>query len=35
MLKKQLNEKDKVEFKFHDITSWLKTITKHILPNIS
>ena len=31
---KQLDKKDKVNFKFHDVTAWL-TIVIHILPNIS
>ena len=30
---KQLDQKDKVNFKFHDVTAWL-TIVIHILPNI-
>ena len=33
--KKQLDQKDRVNFKFHDITTWLKTITIYILSNIS
>ena len=31
---KRLDQKDKVDFKFYDITAWL-TIVIHILPNIS
>ena len=31
MLKKQLDKKDKVNFKIHEV----KTITIHILPNVS
>ena len=34
-IKKRLDLKDKVDFKFHDVITWLKTITIHVLPNIS
>ena len=35
MQKKQLDQKDKVNFKIYDVTTWFHIITKHILPNIS
>ena len=35
MQKKWLDQKDKVNFKIHDITAWLTTIAIGIMPNIS
>ena len=34
MQEKRLDQKDMVNFKIHDVTTWL-TIAIHILPNIS
>ena len=34
-MEKRFDEKDKVNFKIHDFTIWLKTNAIHILPNIS
>ena len=34
-IKKRLDEKDKVNFKSHDVATWSKTITILILPNIT
>ena len=28
-------EKEKVNFKIYNVTTWLKTVTVHVLPNIS
>ena len=30
-----LDQKDKVNFKIYDVTTWLQTIAIHIFPNIS
>ena len=35
MQKKRLDQEDKVNFKIHDVTTWLTNNGKHILPNIS
>ena len=35
MKEKRLDLKDRVNFKIYDVTTWLKTIAIHILPNIS
>ena len=35
MKEKRLDLKDKVNFKIYNVTTWLKTIAIHILPNIS
>ena len=32
---KRFDRKDKVNFKFHDVTAWLTCICNHILTNIS
>ena len=34
-VEKRLHWKDKIVFKVHDVTTWEKTITMYILPNIS
>ena len=35
MQKKRLDEKDKVNFKIHGVTTWLTNNYNNILPNIS
>ena len=35
ILKKWLDQKDKVDFKIYDVTTWLTNYYKHILPNTS
>ena len=32
---KRLDQKDKVNFEFYDVTTWLKNNCNHVLPNIS
>ena len=34
-VEKRLDQKEKVDFKIYDVTTWLKIITTHLLTNIS